>query len=310
MNFWQKTYQKLVEEQTSVLLLVVASIGSSPGRQGFKMLVTANDLLGSIGGGVMEYQLVSKAKELLNQDFEPFLKRQIHQGKIKDGSGMICSGEQTVLFFRLKKNHLETLQNIVSSKGVLNIRPDTFSFAVAKTLAEPYQWKLDQKTWLYQEQIQFRNKLYIFGAGHVGLALSKIAQYLDFEIHLFDNRAHLNTFEQNNFVQHKSCIDYSKSLDYVVINQEAYIVIMTNSFVEDALVLEQFLDKNPKYLGILGSKSKLNTLFSNFKNRGIPETQLAQVHAPIGLAIASKTPEEIAISILAEIIQVKNVKNL
>jgi xanthine dehydrogenase accessory factor len=306
MNFWKKTYQKLQDKQALVLLLVVESKGSSPGRQGFKMVVTSNEIFGSIGGGIMEYRLVEEAKKLLYQDFEPYLKRQIHKGKITAGSGMICSGEQTILFYYLNKNHLKILQNIINSKAVLTINPSSFSLDNATVLAKKQQWQfVDDDNWQYQEQLQFQNRLYIFGAGHVGLALSKIANCLDFEIHLFDNREGLNTFEQNDTAHYKTIIDYKNSLKHIKLDAQAYIVIMTNSFVEDSIILAQFLDKKTKYLGVLGSKAKLKTMFDAFEAKGISQEQLAQVHAPIGLKIHSKTPEEIAISILGEIIQVQ-----
>ena len=305
MNFWNKTYQKLQDKQYLILLLVVESKGSSPGRQGFKMFVASDEIYGSIGGGVMEYQLVEDAKKLLQTTFKPFIKRQIHKGKISEGSGMICSGEQTVLFYSLSENHLEIIKNLSDAKGVLNISPIAFLFNENSTLDSQFQWQLND-AWQYQEQIQFQNKLYIFGAGHVGLALSKIASHLDFEIHLFDNRTGLNTFEQNDFAHYKSIINYKNSLDYIQLNEQSYIVIMTNSFVEDKIVLEQLLDKKPKYLGVLGSKAKLKTMFDAFEENDIPKAQLEQVHAPIGLKIHSKTPEEIAISILGEMIRIKN----
>jgi len=305
MNFWNKTYQ-ILQKQDVILLLVVESKGSSPGRQGFKMLVASDEIYGSIGGGVMEHQLVEEAKNLLQTTFKPFIKRQIHKGKITAGSGMICSGEQTVLFYPLNENHLEIIKNLSNVKGTLNISPTAFLFNENSTLDSQFQWQLNDVNWLYQEQIQFQNKLYIFGAGHVGLALSKIASHLDFEMHLFDNRTGLNTFEENGFTHYKSIINYKNCLKYIQINQQSYIAIMTNSFVEDKIILEQFLDKTPKYLGVLGSKAKLKTMFDAFEENGISKATLEQVHAPIGLKIHSKTPEEIAISILGEMIRVKH----
>ncbi len=86
-----------------MLLLVVSSKGSSPGRQGFKMAVGIDgEIFGSVGGGIMEYNLVEEAKGYLKKsDFNAFLKKQIHKGGVTDGSGLICSGEQMVLFYML-----------------------------------------------------------------------------------------------------------------------------------------------------------------------------------------------------------------
>ena len=307
MNFWQKTSDIITEKDKAILLLVVASEGSSPGRQGFKMLVTAQEIFGSIGGGIMEYQLVETARELLNDTFVPFVKKQIHKGKIQDGSGMICSGEQTVLFYPLAKKQLETIHCLATNKGFLDISPTHFDCTKTSTIKQEYEWKQEATTWHYTERLNSQSKLYIIGSGHIGFALSKIAQYLDFEVHLLDNRKALNTFENNTFVHQKTIIDYSSIAQYVDFGTTTYIVIMTNSYLEDKLVLEQVLSKKHNYLGVLGSKSKLKTLFEVLESEGYSKDLLTKVRAPIGMAIHSKTPEEIAISILAEIIAIKNI---
>ena len=100
MIFWQHILDKLQDNQKVYVLTVIENFGSSPGRKGFKMLVAQDDFIfGSVGGGVMEFSLVEEAQQLLQKENSPtFIKKQIHKGNIKDGSGMICSGEQTVAF--------------------------------------------------------------------------------------------------------------------------------------------------------------------------------------------------------------------
>ena len=107
MKHWQFIQQKLAQDQSVYLLTVIQHKGSSPGRQGFKMAVADDhEIFGSVGGGIMEYNLVELCKEFLqNHDPKPFIKRQIHKGTIVDGSGMICSGEQTVIFYPLDRSH-------------------------------------------------------------------------------------------------------------------------------------------------------------------------------------------------------------
>ena len=91
MKHWQFIQQKLEQDQSVYLLTVIQHKGSSPGRQGFKMVVADDhEIYGSIGGGIMEYNLVELCKEILNsKEPAPFVKHQIHKGKIVDGSGMI-----------------------------------------------------------------------------------------------------------------------------------------------------------------------------------------------------------------------------
>ena len=81
---------------------------------------------------------------------------------------------------------------------------------------------------------------------------------------------------------------------------------MTLGYRWDEIVIRKLLDKDFKYFGVLGSKAKMAILLSTLKNEGFPVDKLQNIHTPIGLAINSRTPEEIAISIAAEIIAVKN----
>ena len=107
--------QRAIEDTGKVVLMVVIqSNGSSPGRTGFKMWVTAENMSGTIGGGIMEHKLVEYAKTLLLKDaWKPFLKKQLHSKEAsKDQSGMICSGEQMIAFYLLKSSELNWLSEI------------------------------------------------------------------------------------------------------------------------------------------------------------------------------------------------------
>ena len=102
--------------------------------------------------------------------------------------------------------------------------------------------------------------------------------------------------------------DYKKIVDLVPVGPNSYVVIMTFGHKSDETVLRQLLDKNVKYLGMMGSKRKVQAIFSSLLLAGASEIQLDKVDAPIGLSIGSQTPAEIAVSIAAKIIQVKNAK--
>ncbi|NOQ91282.1 MAG: XdhC/CoxI family protein [Flavobacteriaceae bacterium] len=310
MEIFNFLKDKIQENNKAMLLLVVQSSGSSPGRQGFKMGITINgEISGSIGGGVMEYNLVEEAKLYLkNTSFKPFLKKQIHQGEIVDGSGMICSGEQIILFKILDKSNLPTIKKILNYKtGILTITSNTFLFNANLNQSGNYYFlsKNDQ-TWTYSEKVNKKNKLYIIGAGHVGLATSEIFSKLDFEITLIDNRKDLNTLKANQFIDHVIISDYKEISQHIPENENSYITIMTNGFKTDKIALEKVLEKKLKYIGVLGSKAKLKIMFEVLKKNGFTEKQLQNIHAPIGLFIHSQTPMEIAISIAAQIIAVKN----
>ena len=315
MKFWQYLLTKLHDNQKVYVLTVIENFGSSPGRKGFKMLVAEDGFIfGSVGGGVMEFSLVEEAKTLLKENISRnFIKKQIHKGNIKDGSGMICSGEQTVAFHCLNSSHISSIEELFSclkngEKGSLLLSPKSFYFS-HKILENQFEYQIKStEDWFFEESIGFQNTLYIIGAGHVGLALSEIAQKLKFTIVLLDNRTNLNTFKQNSFAHKKEVVDYSKIENYIKENSNNFIVIMTNKYTDDKLVLSKLIRNNYNYLGVLGSKAKLKTMWEVLLKEGFTEEELDKVKAPIGLQIKSETPEEIAISILAELIRIKNSK--
>jgi len=313
MKFWNTLLTKLQENQKVYFLTVIENIGSSPGRQGFKMLVAQDgSIYGSVGGGIMEFNLVEEIKKLLNNKFQSiFLKRQIHKGKLKDKSGLICSGEQTIIFHPLDKNHLPLIKKIIdclqnNQKGVLHLTPTLFEFSLENIVTQ-YHYKINNsENWYYKELIGFKDTLYIVGGGHVGLSTSKIFKLLGFHIVIFDNRQHLNTFDLNDYAHEKHIIKYQEIEKHIKQGNESYVVIMTNKYSDDKIVLSKIIKNKYKYIGVLGSKTKLQTMYEVMLKEGFTKEELKKVHSPIGLPIKSKTPDEIAVSIAAQIIKVKN----
>ena len=314
MKHWQFIKEKLEQKRTVYLMIVIHHKGSSPGRQGFKMVVADdNEIYGSIGGGVMEYNLVEFCKEhLKGSKPKSFVKRQIHKGTIVDGSGMICSGEQTVIFYPLNESHLRTIDEILTiyannKNGVLVISPSKFLFSADKKLESRYNYThLDEKDWSFSELLNLKNVAYIVGGGHVALATTKLLHQLGFYVVLFDNRSHLNTFEENKFVDEKQIIDYNDIADHIPENKMNFVAIMTNKYTDDKLSLSKIVRNNYKYIGVLGSKAKLELMFEVLQKEGYTKQELSRVHAPIGLNISSQTPEEIAVSIAAQMVAIKN----
>ncbi len=320
INLWQFILQRLKSKELVTLLQVVDSVGSSPGRQGFRMAVVEQSLMGSIGGGVMEQKLVTLARSHMREGrVEPLIKRQIHNKEVaQDQSGMICSGEQTVLFYTFKEEDGATIETIIaclnqnmiqngsSTEGVLFLSSkEGFEFLNKKNDHNFLCIKTNESI-VYEENLGFKNHLHIIGGGHCSLALSKQMRLLDdFKIHLLDDRNDLNTFIENDFAHVKLTVDYARISDFVPEGNTHYVVIMTVGYRTDDVVLRGLLTKNFKYIGLLGSQAKVDTMFQNLRNEGVGETVLKKIHAPIGLSLKSQTPEEIAVSIAAEIIKVR-----
>ena len=315
LNLWQFVEKRLKINEKVALLVVVESKGSSPGRQGFKMAVdTEGGLFGSIGGGIMEIKLVELAKSRLQKgNDEPFLKKQIHNKEATHNqSGMICSGKQTILFFTLHKKDLPTVKRIVFSlkkniPAIVKISHQDLAVFDNQTLTDPYNFIfIDETSFVYTENLGLKNEVYIIGGGHCALALSELMSKMDFHIHLFDDRSDLNTLEKNKFVHQKHIIDYGQIGEHIPSGNNVYVVVMTVGYRTDTLVLRQLLGKNVRYLGVLGSATKMKMLLQELTKEGFSEEILRGIHTPIGLNIRSQTPEEIAVSIAAEIIGVKN----
>jgi len=313
---WQLIHESLERSILVALLTVVDSEGSSPGRQGFKMAVNAKGkLAGSVGGGSMEFDLVEQTKDLLREQvFQTQLLRRLHfeDANAKECSGMICSGNQTVVICPLQNSDKRNVSYFLtreSSKSFF-LSPKGIRAIDSNDVQGQYNYQyVSDDRWIYLENLSYRNKLIIFGGGHVSLALTKIMAELDFDITVYDDRDNIDTFENNQLANHKKLIYYTDAEKYVPDCFNTYVVIMTASHVADDIVLEKVIDKKVNYLGMMGSQAKVQELFARLCNRGISEQAIKKVHAPIGIAIKSQTPEEIAISIAAEIIAEKNKLN-
>ncbi len=130
---------------------------------------------------------------------------------------------------------------------------------------------------------------------------------MEFYIHLYDDRSNLKTFLENECVHEKKIIENYTELDELICGgNNQFIVVMTVGYRTDDVVIRTLWKKQCRYVGLLGSKSKIEKMFTVYRAEGVPASLLQSIHAPIGVAIHSQTPEEIAISIAAEIIREKN----
>jgi len=157
------------------------------------------------------------------------------------------------------------------------------------------------------EVVKNTGKLFVVGGGHVGQALIEAASGLDFSITLVEDREEFACLRKPN----KDVKVIHTSPDYGSIPQpdkDTYICLVSKGYVSDEAALRHVIRSEAKYIGMIGSRKKINTVYQNMIRDGFDKKLLDRVHAPIGLDITSDSPEEIAISILAEIIQVKNRK--
>ena len=315
MDVWKFIQRELQEGEKVMLMVVVDLKGSTPGKRGFKMAVSGRGgLLGSVGGGVMEYNMVNMARDILKQeDIEPLVVRQVHNPNAeKDRSGLLCSGLQVNLLYPLERVHLEIVDAIVNAyetgeAGTLELQPGFVGFDPESAEQHTINWEMQSDDeWFYSESIGKKPVCYIFGGGHLSLPLSQVMRMLDFKVVVYDNRQGLNTMESNMYAHKKEIIDYNQAAKLVESGEHSYVAIMTVSHDADQKILRQMLPLSLKYLGMIGSKSKVRKIFEALQQGGATEEQLAKVDSPMGIDIGSQTVEEIAISIAAAVVRTKH----
>lgn len=159
----------------------------------------------------------------------------------------------------------------------------------------------------YIRRFQSPARLIILGGGYVGQSLCRFASALEFEVTVADDRpafANSGAFPQ---AKHIICDDFTKAIIEMQITPQDFVVIVTRGHKNDAECLRVILKENmPRYVGLIGSKRRVQGLFSLLEEEGFKRAWMDQIHTPIGLSIGAITPDEIGISILAELIQCRN----
>lgn len=308
---WQFILDSITSNIAVALLYVLESKGSSPGRQGFFMAVNKTGAMeGSIGGGIMEHKLVELVKEYLKEGKEiNSIKKQLHHKEAATNqSGMICSGEQTIFLYSVKKENAPVVEQIIKGNALSISLSTNGIIASIEKLDKNYTFYFNAETdWLYNENLNQKNYLHIIGGGHCSLALSKLMSEMDFEITVYDTRENLSTINKNEFATQKIIVkDYSELTNVINEAPNSFVIIMTLGYRADAIAFDALMQKEFTYFKMLGSANKLKTLYKEYLAKGMDENKLTALLQPAGVAIHSQTPQEIAISIAAEIIAVKN----
>ncbi len=158
------------------------------------------------------------------------------------------------------------------------------------------------------EPILAQPTLYLFGAGHIAFAVSKLGKMAGFRVAVIEERPAFANTERFPDADEIYAEEFESAFPKLNINRASYIVIACRGHLLDQQVLEWASRTPARYVGMIGSKKKVKSVFSNLRAGGVPQELLDKVHAPIGIPIASETPEEIAISIVGEVIKVRREK--
>ena len=163
-----------------------------------------------------------------------------------------------------------------------------------------HPWK---KIEVLLEPIISEPTVYIFGAGHISQQLAPLVKKVHFKVVVIDDREIFANRELFPEADEVIVIEFEKAFEQLTIDQSSYIVIVTRGHIYDGLILGNAVKTDARYIGMIGSKKKIQTLYQNLLMEGVPKEVLDRVHAPIGLDIHSETPEEIAVSIVAQLIK-------
>jgi xanthine dehydrogenase accessory factor len=300
---WRFALDAVEADQRAVLVMVVDHSGSVPGVTGTMVVVTTGGQAGTIGGGAAEHRMVDLARRHRGA---PELVDFVHTEK---GDGTLCNGVQRFSVVPLSRRDAPAVEKIVRAlenheTGSLRLAPNGLSFERGSIADTTFVG--DDDDWTFTHPIGLLDTLTIIGGGHVASALSRVMATLPFRIAVLDNRDNLQTMGDNPFAHRKEVVDYDRIAEYVPEGERSWVVVMTFGHRHDRKVVEGLLGSDVRYLGLMGSAAKVKRLFADMEADGADPASLARVRAPIGVPIRSHTPEEIAVSVAAEIIAIRN----
>ncbi len=287
---------RMAQGEDLVLAVVRETEGSVPRRKGAAMLISSSGILkGSIGGGALEAAVLRAAKDCLVQKRCQALAFGLDGGKLLTQNagdalptGMICGGTAAVWLQYIRSGD-RTWQE--QCDQALLLLKDGCS---AQLSFDPFSIPLDPP-----------ERALLFGGGHIAKALTPILASVDFRVVVMDDRPEFAANERFPHAAQVVCGDFGHLERLFTFRDNDYAVLVTSGHQHDLEVEEQLLRRNLAYVGVIGSRKKTAAVNAKLKAAGIPEEKLAQVHTRIGLEIGAVTPEEIAVSIAAEMIAVR-----
>jgi xanthine dehydrogenase accessory factor len=291
------------------LATVARTAGSTPVPVGTKMLVGASGRLeGSVGGGCVEADVIDAVAEARARG--PIIRTHHLNADLAGDLGLSCGGTVHIVVEPLVADaaYVEALEQAAAAEtGTLTTGLDWSAGPVKRFETEPVrphdapaELLPDGRTLI--ERLQRPPRVIVFGAGHVGRAVALAASAAGFRVVVVDDRrefADPARFPPEVSVRAATVAD---ALSAVPIATDDAIVIATRGHRHDAIILEQLAASAAGYVGLLGSRRKQAVVTKALERAGVPRAALQRVRVPVGLPIGAVTPEEIAVSIVAELI--------
>ena len=316
--YWKKVLSLLNKGQNVFIAMVVDHTIHSPGTTGAKLLVTENkEMMGTIGGGIMEFTLVNRAYNILNNgNFTPEIQSLDHKKTgTNEQSGMICAGKQTNLYYVCepeKDGEIvdKIVQNLIEGQSaIVSISPEGMSLHKQEFKNHDSQYSFTQSDnhWCYKEQLKNYNRIAILGGGHCSLALSRVMKNIGYDVFVFETHGNISKLGENNFADTTNILDdFKDAASQLSLPENTHVVVMTTDVPNDVRGLLGLLDFPFPFIGVMGSVNKISEIKKRLHAENISDQQLSRIVAPVGLAMVSNTPEEIAISVAAQLLQLRN----
>lgn len=336
---FQELSELVSNNRKAVMATVIKQKGSLPRSVGTRCLVMEDgSLKGTIGGGKLEFEVVEQAKKVFLDGRSSWLKIDLTSNDV-NSSEMICGGTAEVfidpifpensnqfLVYRklaasFEKGQKSTLYTLIREEewqeknkncmlftedgeilGELESLPLKDFYSNSPETGE-LSTKFNPENLVFTQLITPPETVFIFGAGHVAKSIAPLAKMSNFNVIVIDERESLANFERFPDAVKIVNAPFSKSFEQLTLNRSSYIVILTKDHQSDRMVLGKSIPSDAAYVGMIGSHRKRKLIYDDLAKSGINNAQLEKIHSPIGLSIGSETPEEIAISIVAELIK-------
>lgn len=276
------------------LCAIVAARGSTPQPAGTLVCVDhAAYMTGTLGGGCVEADVRRKAHQCLSDKVSRIVTFALDHDFGYD-DGLLCGGQMDVAL------------------AVYSRTEDTVAVADALQQLDqgspteiPLRIRNGTKNEVYRIRIAATPKLVIVGGGHIGRILAQLSVPLGFRVTVLDDRPQFANPDRFPPPITPVVGDVASVLREWTIDANTYIVIVTRGHKHDEDALRSVIGSPARYIGMIGSRRKIRVIFEDLKHDGVPNAQIARVHAPIGLKIGAVTAEEIALSIAAELVSVR-----
>ena len=327
--------QRLTAGEDLVLVTVTAASGATPRGTGARMLVgAAGRICGTIGGGAVEYRAEQLARSVMEERCSATRSFSLNRNDVQN-LGMICGGEVAVFFHFIPAKDDNT---IVLCREAENCFAEGLALWLLSDLKRGGALSLYTKergyfghecpVWLADhltrqpkhielhgenfcvEQIGSAGHVYLFGGGHVSQELEPLLTHLGFRCVVLEDRPEFARRDLFPTAEDIRLVDFNRVTDFVTLGPEDYVCILTRGHSYDTAVQAQVLPCRPCYVGVIGSRKKAAGVRKALKEEyGLSEELLDLVTTPIGVDIGGETPAEIAISIAAQLIQVRAAQN-